>query len=215
MQDATITPDNLSSASHVEDTSGPLILNVTSLSDAIQAPVSDLQPEVTTTVNYAALPGDVTANALEPSGPMQDATITPDNLSSASHVEDTIPPLIPDVTGPSDAIQAPVSDLQPEVATTGEPAAQVNYAALPGDVTANALEPNGPMQAFDHQAQHDLEHLGRAESSGASPSHHAAPSGPMQASDHQAQHDHLEAGMSDGSTLGIVGIDVHTTTALA
>ena len=47
MQDATITPDNLSSALHVEDTSHPLILDVTSLSDAIQAPVSDLQPEVT------------------------------------------------------------------------------------------------------------------------------------------------------------------------
>jgi hypothetical protein len=81
----------------------------------------------------------------------------------------------------SDAIQAPVSDLQPEVTTTGEPAAQVNYAALPGDVTVNALEPSGPMQAFDHQAQHDL-----------------------------------EAGISDDSTLGIVGIDLHpTATALA
>ena len=185
--DTTITPDNLSSALHVEDTSHPSILDVTSLSDAIQAPVSDLQPEVTTTgepaaqVNYAALPGDVTANLLEPSGPMQDATIPPDNLSSALHVEDTSHPLILDVTSLSDAIQAPVSDLQPEVTTTGEPAAQVNYAALPGDVTANLLEPSGPMQAFDHQAQHDL-----------------------------------EAGMSDGSTLGIVGIDAHhTATALA
>ena len=97
-------------------------------------------------------------------------------------MEDTSHPLILNVTSPSDAIQAPVSDLQPEVTTTGEPAAQVNYAALPGDVTANALEPSGPMQAFDHQAQHD----------------------------------HLEAGMSDDSTLGIVGIDVHhTATALA
>jgi hypothetical protein len=144
-----------------------------------------------------------------------DTTITPDNLSSASHVEDTSHPLILNVTSLSDAIQAPASDLQPEVTSTVEPAAQVNYAALPGDVTANALEPSGPMQAFDHRAQHDLEHLGRAESSGASPSHHAAPSGPMQAFDHQAQHD-LEAGMSDGSTLGIVGIDVHhTATALA
>ena len=110
-----------------------------------------------------------------------DTTITPDNLSTASHLEATTPPLILDVTSLSDAIQAPVSDLQPEVTSTVEPAAQVNYAALPGDVTANALEPSGPMQAFDHQAQHD----------------------------------HLEAGMSDDLTLGIVGIDVHTTTALA
>ena len=67
--------------------------------------------------------------------------------------------------------------------TTGEPAAQVNYAALPGDVSAllghvsaNPLDLSGPMQAFDHQAQHDL-----------------------------------EASMSDGSTLSIVGIDVHHT----
>lgn len=121
-----------------------------------------------------------------------DTTITPDNLSSASHVEDT--PLILDVTSLSDAIEAPVSDLQAEVTSTGEPAApvdqvastdepaaQVNYAALSDDVSANPLELSGPMQAFDHQAQHDL-----------------------------------EASMSDGSTLSIVGIDVHhTATALA
>ena len=51
-------------------------------------------------------------------------------------MEDTIHPLILDVTSLSDAIQAPVSDLQPEVTTIGEPAAQLNYAALPGDVTS-------------------------------------------------------------------------------
>jgi len=92
-----------------------------------------------------------------------DTTITPDNLSSASHVEDT--PLILDVTSLSDAIEAPVSDLQAEVtstgepaapvdqgATTDEPAAQVNYAALPGDGTANPPELSGPMQAFDQAA---------------------------------------------------------------
>jgi hypothetical protein len=68
-----------------------------------------------------------------------------------------------------------------QVTSTGEPAAQVNYAALPGGVTTNPLELSGPMQAFDHQAQQDL-----------------------------------EACMSDGSTLSIVGIDVHhTATALA
>src|SRR5258705_2526484 len=128
----------------------------------------------------AESPGESPTHPAAPSGPMQDATITPDNLSSALHVEDTSHPLILNVTSLSDAIQAPASNLQPEVTTTGEPAAQVNYAALPGDVTANLLEPSGPIQAFDHQAQHDLEHLGRAESSGASPSHHASPSGPMQ-----------------------------------
>ena len=122
-----------------------------------------------------------------------DTTITPDNHASASHVEDTIP-LILNVTSLPDAIEAPVSDLQPEVTSTGEPAApvdqvastiepaaQVNYAALSDDVTTNPLELSGPMQAFDLQAQHDL-----------------------------------EACMSDGSTVSIVGIDVHhTATALA
>ena len=131
-----------------------------------------------------------------------DTTITPDNLSSALHAEDTSQPLILNVTSLSDAIEAPVSDLRPEVTLTdepttqvnqvtltgepttqlnqvtltGEPAAQVNYAA----VTANPLELGCPMQDYDDQAQDDL-----------------------------------EARMSDGSTLSIVGIDVHTTTALA
>ena len=78
---------------------------------------------------------------------------------------------LPVSTWTDSEIQALVSDLQPKATTTGEPAAQLNY----------AVEPSGPMQAFDHQAQHDL-----------------------------------EAGMSDGSMLGIVGIDVHhTATALA
>ena len=72
-----------------------------------------------------------------------------------------------------------------QVTSTGGPADHVNYAALPGDVTAllggvtgNPLELSGPMQAFAHQAQHNL-----------------------------------EASMSDGSTLSIVGIDVHHTAA--
>src|SRR6516164_2941966 len=43
--DTTIAPDNHSSALHVEDTVNPLILDATSLSDVIQAPVSDLQPD--------------------------------------------------------------------------------------------------------------------------------------------------------------------------
>jgi len=67
-----------------------------------------------------------------------------------------------------------------QVMSTSAPAAQVTC-ALPGDVSANPLEPSGPMQAFDPQAQHDP-----------------------------------GAGISDGSTVSIVGIDVHhTATALA
>ena len=113
--------------------------------------MSDLQPEVTS-IGEPAAPVDQVASTVEPAAPV-------DQVAS---------------TGTP---TAPVD----QVASTSEPAAQVNYAALSGDVTANALELSGPMQAFDHQAQHDL-----------------------------------EACMSDGSTLSIVGIDVHhTATALA
>ena len=110
-----------------------------------------------------------------------DATIAPVTSTSepAAQHDSTAPTAI----AHSDTTIAPVT-------STGGPAAEVNYAALPGDVTAllgdvtallghvaaNSLELSGPMQAFAHQAQHDL-----------------------------------EASMSDGSTLSIVGIDVHHT----
>ena len=161
--DTTITPDNHSSASHVEDT--PLILDVTSLSDAIEAPVSDLQPEV--------------ASIGEPAAPVDQVTSTGEPAAPVDQVASTGEPAAPvDQIASTGTLTAPVD----QVTSTGEPAAQLNYAALSDDVTAtNALELSGPMQAFDLQAQHDL-----------------------------------EACMSDGSTLSIVGIDVHhTATALA
>jgi hypothetical protein len=147
--DTTITPDNLSSASHVEDTIHPL--NATSPSEAIQAPVSHLQPEVTSTGEPTAQENQVTSTG-EPAAQENQVTSTGEPAAQEN-----------------------------QVTSIGEPAAQVNYAALPGDVTANPLELSGLMQAFDQQAQHDL-----------------------------------EACISDGSTLSIVGIDVHhTATALA
>ena len=122
-----------------------------------------------------AAPVDQVIATVEPAAPVDQVIATIEPAAPVDHIATIEPATL------SDAIQAAVSDLRPEVTSTGEPAAPVIYAALPGDVTANALEPSGPMQAFDHQAQHDL-----------------------------------EAGMSDGSTLGIVGIDVHhTATALA
>jgi len=79
-----------------------------------------------------------------------DTTIAPNNLSSVLPVDNTNQSLSLNVTSPSGAIQAPVSDQQSkvtstgeptaqvhQVTSTGEPAAQVNYAALPGDATAN------------------------------------------------------------------------------
>jgi hypothetical protein len=96
--------------------------------------------------------------------------------TAIAHSDTTIAP----VTSTSE----PAAHLN-QVTSTGGPADHVNYAALPGDVTAllggvtgNPLELSGPMQAFAHQAQHNL-----------------------------------EASMSDGSTLSIVGIDVHHTAA--
>jgi hypothetical protein len=115
---ATTTAPDLSSAMHVADTLAPSTLDATSQPDA-QASVTD---------------------------PIAATTAAPD-LSSASHVADTLAPSTLDATSQPDTIQALVSDLQPKATTTGEPAAQLNY----------AVEPSGPMQAFDHQAQHDLE----------------------------------------------------------
>ncbi|MGB8052026.1 MAG: hypothetical protein WCF53_29655, partial [Pseudolabrys sp.] len=101
-----------------------------------------------------------------------------------------------DSTAPTTAIAHSDTTIAP-VPSTGGPADQVNYAALPGDVTAllgdvTALLGN-VTALLGHVAANSLEL-----------------SGPMQAFAHQAQHD-LEASMSDGSTLSIVGIDVHHT----
>jgi hypothetical protein len=135
--DTTIAPGNISSALPVDNTIQPLIVNMASLPDAIQAPVSDLKPDVASTSAPAAPANEVTSTGTPPTQVNQ-------------------------------------------VMSTSAPAAQVTC-ALPGDVSANPLEPSGPMQAFDPQAQHDP-----------------------------------GAGVSDGSTVSIVGIDVHhTATALA
>ena len=80
-----------------------------------------------------------------------DTTITPDNHSSASHVEDTINPLILNVTSLSDAIEAPVSDLQPEVTSIGEPAAPVDQ------VTRPSSRPLRWTRSRDHRAGRSAE----------------------------------------------------------
>jgi hypothetical protein len=190
--DTTIAPDNHSSALHVEDTVNPLILNVTSLSDVIQAPVSDLQP---------------------------------DN------------PLIPNVTSLSDVMQAPVSDLQPEVTSIGEPtalvnqvtsisepaaqvnqvtstsepAAQVNQVTSTSEPTAQVNQATSISEPAALGLEHAHYHAPRQEHRDGEQVNYAALPGGVT----PAQHD-VEAGMSDGSTLSIVGIDVHhAATALA
>ena len=124
----------------MEDTIHPLILNVTSLSDAIEAPVSVLQPEVTSTGEPAA-PVDQVASIGEPAAPVDQVASTGEPAAQVDQVASTGEP----------AAQVD------QVASTGEPAAPVDYAALSDDVTANPLQLSGPMQAFDHQALHDLE----------------------------------------------------------
>jgi hypothetical protein len=188
--DATITPENPSSASHVEDTAHTSVLNVTGLPDAIQAPVSALQPEVTSTVKLAASVDQVTST-VEPAAHVDQVTSTVEPAAQVDQVASTVEPAaqVDQVTStvePAAHVDHVASTVEPaahvdQVTSTVEPVAQVNYAALPGVVTPNPLELSGPMQAFDDQAQHDL-----------------------------------EAGMSDSSTLSIVGIDVHhSATALA
>jgi hypothetical protein len=151
--DTPITPDNLSSAPHVEDTNHPLILNVTSLPDAIHAPASDLQPEVTSTVEPATQVNQVTSTD-EPAAQVNQVASTDDPAAQVNQVASTDEPAAQvNQVASTDKPAAQVN----QVASTSEPAAQANNAALPGDVTANPSEPSGPMPAFDHQAQHDPE----------------------------------------------------------
>ncbi|MGV7213894.1 hypothetical protein [Bradyrhizobium sp. UFLA05-112] len=174
--DTTVAADNHSSTVHV--------------ADAIQAPVLQVQPEVTSTGEPTAHVNQVTAIS-DPTAQVSQVTATGDPTAQVSQVTAISDPAtqVSQVTPISDpttqvsqvmAISDPTAQVNQLTATggpaalanqltaTGAPAAQVNYAALPGDVTAN-----------------------------------------------QAQPDH-EACVSDGSTLSIVGIDVHhTTTTLA
>jgi hypothetical protein len=123
-----------------------------------------------------------------------DTTIAPNNLSSASG-----------------AIQAPVSDQQPkvgeptaqvnQVVSTGEPAAQVHQVTSTGVPTAqvNQVVSTGEPAAQVNQVTSTGEPTAQVNS--------AALPGDVTAN---------EACISDGSTLSIVGIDVHhTATALA
>src|SRR6201987_3665051 len=89
--DTTIAPDNHSSALHVEDTVNPLILNVTSLSDVIQAPVWDLQPEVTSTSDPAALVNPVTSIS-EPAAQVNQVTSTSEPAAQVNQVMSTSEP---------------------------------------------------------------------------------------------------------------------------
>jgi hypothetical protein len=151
--DTTIAPDNPSNALHVEDTIRPLNLNVTSLSDAIQAPVSDLQPEVTSTGDPTAQVNQVTSTG-EPAAQVNQVASTGEPAAQVNQVASIGEPAAQ--VNQVASIGEPAAQVN-QVTLTGDPAAQVNHAALPGYVTANPLELSGPMQTFDHQAQHDLE----------------------------------------------------------
>jgi hypothetical protein len=170
--DTTIAPNNLYSALPVDNTNQSSILNVTSLSDAIQAPVSDLQPIVASTGFPTAQVNQVTSTG-EPTAQVNQVASTGEPTAQVNQVASTGEPTaqvnqVASTGEPTAQVNQVASTGEPtaqvnQVTSTGEPAAQMNYAALPGDVTANPLELS-----------------------------------------------------SDGSTLSIVGIDVHhTATALA
>jgi hypothetical protein len=139
--DTTTTPDDLPSTSHVEDTIHPLNVQAT---NATQLPVLTPQPVVT-----------ILASVLDP---QPEATIQAPLADSQPGVTSQAPALNqqPDVTiqapladsQPGVTSQAPMSDLKTAVTLALEPAAQVNYAALQDNVTANGLEVSGRMQAF-------------------------------------------------------------------
>jgi hypothetical protein len=116
-----------------------------------------------------------------------DTTIAPDNH----------------VTSQSAAIQAPVSDLQPKVTSTGEPTAQVQVVSSEPTAQVNQVTSTGGPTAQVNQVTLSGEPTAQVNCAA------------LPGDETTAQHD-LEASMSDGSTLSIVGIDVHhTATALA
>jgi hypothetical protein len=216
--DTTIAPDNHSSALHVEDTASPLILNVTSLSDVIQAavsdlpnvtslsdvlqaPVSDLQPEVTSTSEPAAPVSQVTSTS-EPAAPVNLVTSTSEPVAPANQVTSISAPAAP--ANQVMSISEPAAPAN-QVTSISEPAAQVNQ------VTSTSA-PAAPVNLVTSTSAPAPQVNQVASTSAPTPQvNYAALPGDVTA----AQHD-VEAGMSDGSTLSILGIDVHhTVTALA
>src|SRR6516225_2882185 len=117
---------------HVEDTVNPLILNVTSLSDAIQAPVSDLKPEVTSTSEPTAQANQVTSTS-EPTAQANQVTSTSDPTAQLTQVTSTSDPTaqVNQVTSTS----APTAQAN-EVTSTSEPTAQANQVTSTSVLTA-------------------------------------------------------------------------------
>jgi hypothetical protein len=167
---------------------------------------SNLTPDHPATQHVSTAP----TTAIEHS----DTINAPNNLSSVSPVDNTNQSLSPNVTIPSGAIQAPVSDQQPKVTSTGEPTAQVHQVTSTGEPTAqvhqvtSTAEPtaqaNQVVSTGEPTAQvNQITSIGEP----AAQVNYAALPCDVKAN---------EACVSDGSMLSIVGIDVHqTATALA
>src|SRR6516165_4091890 len=181
-------------------------------------------------VNEPAIAGLVAnPSGLHPESPHHDNAAV---FSAHLHVEDTVNPLILNVTSLSD----PMWDLKPEVTSTSDPTAQANQVASASELTAHAnqLTSTSELTAQANQLTSTSELTAQASQvtstsvptaqvsqlTSTSVPTAALPGGvtanPLELSGTmQAQHD-AEACMSDGSTLSIVGIDVHhTATALA
>jgi hypothetical protein len=261
--DTTIAPDNHSSALHVEDTVNPLILNVTSLSDVIQAPVSDLQPdnplipnvtslsdvmqapvsdlqpEVTSIGEPTALVNQVTSmsepaaqvnqitSISEPAAQVNQVTSTSEPAAQVNQVTSTSEPTaqvnqVTSTSEPAAQVSQATSTSEPaaqvsqvtstsepaaqvsQVTSTSEPAAQVNQVTSTSEPTAQVNQATSISEPAALGLEHAHYHAPRQEHRDGEQVNYAALPGGVT----PAQHD-VEAGMSDGSTLSIVGIDVH------
>src|SRR6516164_6123575 len=130
---------------HVEGTVNPLILNVTSLSDAIQAPVSDLKPEVTSTSEPTAQANQVTSTS-EPTAQANQVTSTSEPTAQVNQVTSTSEPTaqVNQVTSTSEPTAQVNQDTSTSVLTaqvnqvtsTSEPTAQVNQVTSTSVLTA-------------------------------------------------------------------------------
>jgi hypothetical protein len=174
--------------------------------------LSNLTPDHPTSQHVSTAPTTASEHSDTTSAPdnhvtsQSNAIQAPVNVSTAptTAIEQSDTTIV-HATSQSNAIQAPVSDLQPKVTSTGDPTAPVNQATSTGEPTAQVNQATSTGEPTAQVNQVTLSGAPAAQVNYA----------PLPSDETAAQHD-VEASMSDGSTLNIVGIDVHhTATALA
>ncbi|MGY8661326.1 hypothetical protein Q3C01_03010 [Bradyrhizobium sp. UFLA05-109] len=222
-------PEHVSTASttavaHADTTTTvPLIPNVISQADATQTPVSDLQPEVTSTVGPSAQVNQPTAT-VDSSAQVNQLTATVDPTAQVNQLTASVDPTAQvnqlsasaDPTAQVNQLTAsvdPTTQLN-QLAASVDPAAQVNQLTATADPTAQVSQ---VAATADPTAQ--VSQVAATCDPNAQVSQVAATGSPTAqvnyaANDVSANTHDLD--VSDGSTVSIVGIDVHhTSTALA